>query len=146
MSNLNVSGIGPEIKVLTGTPPVAQSGGAVNGTGVDRLGLDSMVLDVECGAVTGTPTSFSLDCKVQHSDDNSTFADWQPAGTAISGAIAQITTASSRKRKTVNLQGAKRYVRSVTTVAFVGGTTPTCPNAAVMVFGSPMSLPAQLDD
>lgn len=141
MSTPNVSGIGPEIKIVTGTPPLAQTATAVNGTGIDRLGFDSCVLDVEAGAVTGGPSAFTLDSKIQHSDaSGSGYADLSGA------AIPQITAASSRKRVTVNLKGAKRYVRVVTTVTLTGGTSPTCPNAAIVVLGAPDSLPAQADD
>lgn len=140
MSNLNLSGIGPELKIQTGTAPVAGTAGTVNGTGFDRLGFNSCVLDVECGAATGSPSSFTLDVKLQHSDaSGSGYADLTGA------AVAQIT-AAGRKRKSVNLAGAKRYIRAVTVVTLTGGSTPTLPNAAIVILGGADSVPAQADD
>lgn len=146
MSTPNLSTIGPEIRLQTGTPPLAQTAATVVGAAIDRLGFDNLVLDVEVGAATGAPTSFTCDVKVQHCDTSGgTYADWQPLGTAISGAVATIT-ATGRKRKTVDLKGAKRYLKVSNTVAFVGGASPTLPNAAVVLLGGAAVLPAQVDD
>ncbi|GMV19018.1 MAG: hypothetical protein AMXMBFR56_72420 [Polyangiaceae bacterium] len=141
MSKLNVSGIGPELKIQTGTVPSASAAGTINGTGVDRLGFSSCVLDAGSGASTGTPTSFTLDVKLQHSDaSGSGYTDLTGA------AVAQITAINTRKRKTIDLKGAKRYIRAVAVTAFVGGTTPTLAQKSDIVLGGADSVPAQADD
>lgn len=147
-----ISGIGPSLKfaggVLGGSiPPTAPAAGTVNGTGIDRLGLSSAVIEVETGAVTGGPTTQTLDVKIQHSDVlGSGYVDFQPAGTAASGAVAQLTAVNTRKRKSVDLRAAKRYVRLVAVTAFTGGASPTWFQSAKLVFGGADQLPAQADD
>jgi hypothetical protein len=76
---------------------------------------------VDLTAVAGSPTSFTLDAKMQMSPDD-TGTRWIDIP---NGAITQITT--SPKTEMVfdkPITGAKR-VRVVYTLAFVGGTSPT---------------------
>ena len=83
---------------------------AANGSSVDCDGMEGpVVLAVLTGAATGTPTSFSIAAKLQESDDGST-------GWADLGKLRGIRT--------------KRYLRSVLTPAFVGGSSPTVPTAS----------------
>lgn len=141
MSILNVSGPGPEVKNQVGTVPAASAAGTVNGTGVDRLGFNYAVLEAQTGAVTGAPSAQTLDCKLQHSDaSGSGYTD------VTGGAVAQITAANTRKRKTIDLRGLKRYVRVVTVAAFTGGTTPTIANVCTLQLAGTDVLPAQADD
>jgi hypothetical protein len=134
--------VGQLIKVKSGNiAPAARTAGAVNGTGVDRLApvFNSAVLVVQSGAATGSPASLTLDAKIQHSDDNSSFSDYTPpSGTA---AITQITASSTVERKNVDLSGAKKYVRVVLTVGLTGGTSPTLPSSALLVLGGAQELP-----
>jgi hypothetical protein len=147
MSNISLSGPAPELRFQIGTPIAASAAGAVLGTGVDHLGANFVVLEAETGAVTGAPTTQTLDAKVQHSDtQGGTYTDFQPGGGAAAGAISQITTVSTRKRKTIDLRGAKRWVRVSTTTGFTGGTSPTLLNSVKIVFASFDTLPAQVDD
>jgi hypothetical protein len=147
MSILNQSGSGPEVKNQLGTVPAASSAGTVNGTGIDRRGFNFLILEAQTGVTTGTPTSFTMDVRLQHSDVvGSGYTDYQPGGVATAGAVAQITAASSRRRKQIDLRGAKAFVRVVNVIAFVGGTTPTLANVATMQLAGADVLPAQLDD
>lgn len=88
-----------------------------NGTGVDAkdfIGIGAVILD--CAAGTGTAPT--LDVKIQDSDDNATFADL-----ATPVAFAQVTGAGvSVQRIALNLDGARRYIRVVSTIT---GTTPS---------------------
>lgn len=127
-------------KAFLGTPPAAaKSAGAVNGTGIDRkpkggTGFDSAKLVINNGATSGSPTSFTNTCKVQDSADNSTFADYTPP---TGSASAVNSTASSAAELEVDLSMARRYVRVVETIAFVGGTSPTLlANATLVGFGT----------
>lgn len=141
MSILNISGPGPEVKNQVGTVPAASAAGTVNGTGVDRLGFAFAVLEAQTGATTGTPTTQTVDCKLQHSDaSGSGYTD------VTGGAVAQITAINTRKRKTIDLRPLKRYVRVVTVTAFTGGTTPTIANVCTLQLSGADTLPAQSDD
>lgn len=141
MSNPQLNGIGPDIKLATGLPPLNRAATTTEGTGVDRLGFGSVVIDVEAGAAEGTPDSFTLDISLEHSDSSGSGYE------ALTGsAVTQITAASSRKRKSVSLKAAKRYIRVKPALAFVGGTTPKLNTAVVLVLGGAVESPAQADD
>ena len=90
----------------------------LTGTGIDVLDYEGVALAV-LNASEGTGTTPTLDVKLQHSDDDSTYAD------VTSGAFAQVTdvagTAGVQVLK-VNVSDLKRYVRVIGTIA---GTTPS---------------------
>jgi len=123
-----------------GTAPAASAAGSVNGAAVDRVlpgvapGLAlSCDLVAQTGAATGGPTTQTLDAKIQDSPDGSTgWADYIPPGAASVAAIPQITAINTLARKRVDLSGARRYIRVVTTVGFTGGSSPTLGNAVVV--------------
>ena len=90
----------------------------LTGTGIDVLHYEGVALIV-LNASAGTGTTPTLDVKLQHSDDNSTFAD------VTGAAFTQVTdvggTAGVQVLK-VNVSNLKRYLRVVGTIA---GTTPS---------------------
>jgi hypothetical protein len=139
-----MSDFGAYMKPVKGFNPVAQAAGAVNGPAIDRQGYESMRVHGSSGASTGTPTSFTADFKVQHSDDGSTgWADYAPGGAgATSAAVGTLTTINSEVSKNFVLAGAKRYIRVVCTLAFVGGTTPTLVVGSVVALGGSRAVPA----
>lgn len=146
MSTINQSGPGPEVKNQIGTVPAASAAGTVNGTGVDRRGFNFAILEAQTGAVTGAPAAQTLDAKLQHADTlGGSYTDFVP-GAAGSGAVAQITAVNSRKRKQIDLRGAKPFVRAVATVGFTGGTAPTLANVVTLQLSGADALPAQADD
>lgn len=104
---------------------------SANGTGVDTLGYDSAMITLEVGTVSGTAPT--LDVKMQHSDDNSSFSD-------ISGAtFTQVTASNASKTLNLSLGGArKRYIRAVATIA---GTTPNFALAVNVLLGRPDVAP-----
>jgi hypothetical protein len=102
------------------------------------LGYDDIELKVLIGAATGSPTSFTVDGKVQESDDGST--GWEDVTGA---AIAQQTTGSKIVRVRVpNPHNRKRYLRAVLVTAFVGGTSPTIPVSGALEVGRAQQQPA----
>lgn len=126
--------LGGYVNTLREASPQAIST-ALNGVGIDRLSYLGAVFAIEVGATTGTPTSFTVDAKLQESADNTTFTD-------IAGAtMTQITAANSHGEINLNLAGIKRYIRAVITPAFVGGTAPTVLVGASCVLGQASSLP-----
>lgn len=133
--------IGSAVWVAKAINPQAAAAGAINGTSMDRMtageqGFRSCVCKLSVGATTGTPTSFTVDAKLQDSADGTTFADVSPAQN-----LTQLTTANSETRLGVNLLNLRRYVRMVVTPAFVGGTSPTVAVAAEFVFGGARKIP-----
>jgi len=128
--------IGSFINAVVGTVPTTASAGAINGSSIDRQGYQSCALHVSGGAATGTPTSLTIASKIQESSTGS--SGW----TDVSGAaITTSAAASTDAEADVDLSGVKRYVRVVTTVAFVGGTSPAIPVAASVVLGGAVTLP-----
>lgn len=90
----------------------------LTGTGIDVLEYEGVGL-VLLNASAGSGTSPTLDVKLQHSDDDSTYED------VTSGAFTQVTdvaeTAGVKVMK-LNVSDLKRYLRVVGTIA---GTTPS---------------------
>jgi hypothetical protein len=123
------------VSVRQDVAPQSFSGSAaVSGSDIDRRALNdpqSCVMHLGAGAVTGTPTSFSLTPKLQHADDSAgsagTYADYQ-TGSAV-------TTSGGETSTAIDLSGAKEWVRMVVTPSFSGGTSPTAMAAGDLVFG-----------
>lgn len=128
--------IGAYVKAVRGISPQDSAAATINGASIDRLGFDSCVLHHTCGAASGTPTSFTAASKLQDSDDGSTgWAD-------LTGAAATTLAADDTEaQKDIDLTGAKRYIRVVETVAFVGGTSPKVEVAATVVLGGAVTKP-----
>lgn len=134
--------IGSHINCTKGGVPAIASGtdAGTTQTGFDRTGFESCVLAANVGAATGTPDSFTVDMKLQHSDVvGSGYVDFTP--NTGSAAIAQ-ATAAGFKSVNINLLGAKQFIAVKTTVAFVNGTSPKVPIAATLVMGGAVTEPA----
>lgn len=139
----NVQDTGSLIDGVQSVVPIARAAGTTAGTGSLRAGADgvqrdSMVVLVPVGAATGTPDSFSVVVKIQDSADNSTYADYAPDGATTASVTV---TAAGLGQLSVDLRGARAYVRAHATVAFVNGTSPAVPCAAVLVFGTSNRYP-----
>ncbi|MDP2275293.1 MAG: hypothetical protein Q8K32_31395 [Archangium sp.] len=144
MTAQTITGIGPEIASKVGLEPAARVAGAVNGTGFDRRGFNSLALIGVTGAVSGAPSTQAVDFKLQHSDTlGGTYADFVPSipQPGATGALAQITAVSAVKKRSVDIKTAKAFMRVVGTTAFTGGTAPTLLSSAVVVLGGADVLP-----
>ncbi|QDV49539.1 hypothetical protein [Gimesia fumaroli] len=102
---------------LSGTTPA-------NGSSFD---CDNMIGSVHglfaVGAATGSPTSFTVTCKLQESDSGS--GDWTDLATQ-----SALVLDADGEVGIIRGVRAKRYVRAVATPAFVDGTSPTAPVSA----------------
>ncbi len=133
--------IGSHIKATTAVKGAVRAAGTFNGPGIDRTQgasnqmVQSLVLMGQVGATTGTPTSFTVDVKIQHSDDDGATDAY--ADLDLSAAIAQLTAIDTEAEVNINLHqlGAKKWVRAVMDVAFVGGTSPDAETSATFVLG-----------
>jgi len=89
---------------------------SANGAGVDVSNYQGDV-KVTLDSSAGGGADHTLDVKLQHSDDNSTWVD------VTGGAFTQVTNAGASFESIIlNGDGLKKYVRGVDTVA---GTSPT---------------------
>lgn len=98
--------------------PAASRTSTLTGTGIDVLEYEGVAL-VLLNASAGTGTTPTLDVKLQHSDDDSTYED------VTSGAFSQVTDAAETagvKVMKLNVSDLKRYLRVIGTIA---GTTPS---------------------
>jgi hypothetical protein len=113
--------------------PAARVTGTANGTAADLRGFGSAVASVSFGAYTdGTHTP-----KLQHSDDNTTFAD--VGATELQGAFAAVSGATgANKVQSVGYVGSKRYLRVVITTA---GATTGALSGAILIAGEPSQAP-----
>ena len=135
-----------ELKSYIGLAPQAFSGStAVPGTGIQREyqneGFNAVLIVLNVGAVTGTPTSFTLTVIIQDSADNSSFATYTPP--AWEGAASLVGSAAATiYQLAVDLRGARQYVRVQLTPSFSGGTTPGATADVVLVAGRASVKPA----
>lgn len=131
--------IGAYVKTEVGLKPTNSAASATNkGAAIDRLGFLSAVIACAVGAAAGGPSAQSAIFKLQESD-TTTDGDFVD----VSGkALAAMTADNASGYIDVNLQGLKRYIRVVCTVALTGGSTPTLPVAATVILGGADSLPA----
>ena len=126
------------IKSIVALAPLAASA-AQNGTVIDTMGFNTLTFVVSNGAATGSPSSYTVDAKVQESaaSDGSGMTD-------VTGAtITQITADGATKVIRVEGLGTsrKRYLRIVVTPALSGGSTPKALIGAVANLGRAYSEP-----
>lgn len=138
--------IGSHIRVVDAIVPTNASAGTVTGTGIDRYGLGndgemSCVLRGSRGADAGGASPHSVAYAVEHSTASGSgyVALNDRDGNAI--VIAANTTDDSGSEVSIDLSGADRYIRVVATVVLTGGTSPTLPIAAMLVFGGALVKP-----
>lgn len=106
---------------------------STNGTAVDAMGYNSAKAVICAGDIDLASTDETYAFKVQHSADNSTWAD-------VSGATGSVTADNDVVEIAVNGIGTSvnRYLRIVLTA---GGTTPSIPCSAVFELGRAFSNP-----
>jgi hypothetical protein len=134
--------IGGYVAVATSVLPQSATGN-VNGSGLDRLAHNnalSCVLHVVAGADSGSPSTLSVQAKLQHAPDNSTWTDYDPPGQSTVGETAALTAVNTEVSVAIDLSSADRYVRAVALVSFTGGTSPAIQVAADIVFGGEQLL------
>ena len=135
--------VGALIALVPAIPPESSSGGSITGTTIDRFahGLaNSCVLHQMLGAVSGAPTAVSVQTKLQHSQDDVTWSDFQINGTTQT--TAALAAANTDGSLGIDLTTAWRFIRAEMTVTFTGGTTPSALVAADLVLAGERSLPA----
>lgn len=133
-----VHNIGALVVAAACLMPQSSPAAAVNGNAIDRLAHNrplSCVLHQVAGAVSGAPTGISIVSKLQHSPDGVTWADYTLIDGVTVYTTAALVAANSENSLNINLGSAARYIRTVTTLAFTGGTTPAALLAVDLVLG-----------
>lgn len=106
--------------LLAGAAAITATG---NGTGVDISHYSGIAKFILSASATGGAGQ-TLDVKIQHSNDNSSWADAGIAFTQVTNAEASFQSLD------VNVDGLRKYIRAVSTLA---GTTPTVTRSVMMV-------------
>lgn len=97
--------------------PAASAAATVNGSGIDMTNSEGpATIEVNVGAATGSPSSFSVTATMQESVDNSNWTNTTTQTTLVMTAAGVGYLRGNREAK---------YVRSSVVIAFVGGTSPT---------------------
>jgi len=97
-------------------PQAIAAAAVINGSSLDCAGYESLLVQVEAGAIANT-ANYSLSVKLQESADNSSFSD-------ISGAATPTLLNAGQNAPyllSVNLSERKRYLRAVATGGSAGG-------------------------
>jgi len=110
---------------------------SANLAGVQRPNHRSAVLMLAIGTVSGTPTSFSVNAKVQTSDNGTDYVDYIPPTQSTVQTTAALTAINTNTFSAIDLSGAGPYVRAVIQPTFVGGTTPAVNAILAWTFGDP---------
>jgi hypothetical protein len=136
-------------------PQEISGSSAVKGDGVDRGAVSSasgmpalphsLRVDIQTGAASGTPDSFSLACKLQHSntDSDGAYVDvtsLQPSFPPT----ATITAEDCLTSIYIDAQGLKRFCRLVVTPTFTGGDAPAILTSATFAWSDCKELVAVL--
>lgn len=108
------------VKALAAVRPVAASA-AATAIAIDTIGYNSAMFIVNNGAATGTPTSYTVDAKVQEcATSGGSYAD-------VSGAVITQIVADDKSAQ-IRVEGLGtsrlRYLKLIITPAMTGGTTP----------------------
>jgi hypothetical protein len=120
------------VRAFRSVSPQSSTGGAINGTGYDASGFADGVAVVSVGATTGTPTSFTVNAKLQEcATVDGTYTD-------ITGASITAITAIDKQAEIKFARGVAtlKFIRLVVTPAFVGGSTPTVIVGGTLMLGN----------
>jgi hypothetical protein len=119
--NPHVNNIGVQFATKRQIPPAVYTPGTTNGTGFSKKTIgnpQSCKIVANSGAVVGS----AADVKLQHSADNSAWADYvPPRGVAADGALPTINAANTLQEKNVDLSSSNEFLRLVSVVS--GGTS-----------------------
>lgn len=120
------------------SPDVTNFTASANLASIPRSNQRSAIMMLAIGSVTGAPTSFSVNAKMQTSDDNINWVDFIP-GAAYQSAVATpaLSAAATNSFVVVDLDGAGPYIRAVIQPTFVGGTTPSVNAFVAIALGDP---------
>jgi hypothetical protein len=100
-------------------PQAVGSGASATGTAVDCMGYETLLVDVELGAIVDS-ADVSVTVKLQQSSDNGVADAFADITSATTGAVANAGQ-NEPYLFDVNLSECKRYIRAVATGGSSGG-------------------------
>lgn len=144
--------IGEITTVRTGITPTngvagtSFSGGAIHGTGIDRLALNnplSLVIAVNAASTLTATKTLTVHTIVEHSVDNATWSTYtQPNGVQPVDLVQSATGANVGSQVTnVDLSAANEFVRITVTPTLSNTVTDTAVVAASLIFGGAGEVP-----
>lgn len=122
--------------------PIAtiSSNGATNGATIQKSLLpdvyDELVFLVQTGAVTGSPSSFTVVAKVQDSPNGSDWTDVTDLS-IVQAATVTVSAANTIARLPCRIGALRDYVRVVLTTTLNGGSSPTVFIYSIALAGFP---------
>ncbi len=135
--------LGEQNKYVSALDPIASTGAVHNGVVLDRELFNTLVFLVQGGAVTGTPTTVTVDAKIQESDVSDGTGMTDAAVGAFGGvAITQQTAGAFAVKLETDYRKLKQFTRIVVTTAFTGGSSPTIPVSVSATVGAGERHPA----
>jgi len=123
--------------IVKGFDPQANTGGAISGAIIDRIGYGEAEVAINFAVVTGSPSAATTAVVIQHGDA----ANLSDAATFVTAASALDISAAGIAVYPVDLSGAKRYIRVTSDATYTGGTTPGNVIGAVVALKSAKANP-----
>lgn len=121
--------IGGAISVVPASTTNAAAG-TITSAAINRFGLNSAVIKHSCGPATGTPDTFSVATKLQHADTSGgAYTD------VTGGGLTNLTADSTAATLDISLLPTRQYLKTVTVVTFVNGTSPKIPVDVTVILG-----------
>lgn len=124
--------------------PAALAAGTTSGTGFDlqaaNKGFTGGKAVISLGAVTGSPSAYTVQLKVEDSANNSSWATAED-GEGNPFAIADLEDSKIYTIDNIDIGRLRRYVRLSVIVTFTGGTTPKIQACAVLLLGNAQQNP-----
>lgn len=127
------------IKTVEAIAPQTASGeaAAIYGPWIDRLGYEGAVIAVQAGTSSGSPSNVGVVFKMQQKSGEVDSADVADMTVTISGETTPLA-----KELDYDLKSSQRYIRTVATPHFTGGSSPKIEVAAICILGEPRVKPA----
>ncbi len=118
------------------------SASTISGVDVDCRDFESAMFSIIRGEESGSPSSWTLDLKIQEKDEGESYTD------VTGAAIVQLTEDSEAMAIAtiaMRLTSRKRYLRAVATLAMSGGSSPKLPIAVICSLGNAREVPVSQD-
>jgi hypothetical protein len=138
----NIAGF---IVALQTAPPQSSGMATINGPTIDLLshGLPkSAVLHQAVGAISGAPSAMTVSTGLAHSMDGNTWTNYSADSNNVVTSTPPLTLTNTDNSVGFSLTSAMRFIRTVTSVAFTGGTSPLALVSVELILGGADKLAA----
>ena len=128
-------------------PPTNAAAGTITGEAIDRINFQGdLVVLINHGVVSGSPSAYSVNAHVEESEDNSTWTDVDLAADVADGAdaiteMSDDSTTYGNETLRIKLENRKRYLRVVCVAAFTDGSSPKVPVSGAYILTGARELP-----